>query len=223
MSQVGAARAALKRGDLSLSKSFASQVPASYVKYNYYSPNTVRENNALNALTHATGASLAMAPRFLGLSDPRVPQPATTQLGLTGSAMYTPLTPYMYTGWVPSGAAPRIDFGSDIKFATGLEAQYDLAEADGPTAATLSFVNDRRAVGGQAPVNLSGAALMTELVSQRARDFYLTGQRLGDLRRYAKAGNDMFPTGKYPLFNDSYGDAKCMIVPLTEKTGNPNY
>jgi hypothetical protein len=223
MSQVGAARAALKLGDLALSKSFASQVPASYVKYNYYSPNTVRENNALNALTHATGASLGMSARFQGLNDPRVPQPASTQLGLTGGAIYTPLTPYMYTGWVASGAAPRIDFGSDIKFATGLEAQYDVAEADGPTAATLSFVNDRRAAGGQAPVNLSGAALMAELADQRARDFYLTGQRLGDLRRYAAAGNDMFPTGKYPLFNDSYGDQTCMIVPLSEKTGNPNY
>jgi hypothetical protein len=64
---------------------------------------------------------------------------------------------------------------------------------------------------------------MTELADQRARDFYLTGQRLGDLRRYAKAGNDMFPTGTYPLFNDSYGTLKCMIVPLSEKAGNPNY
>ena len=47
--------------------------------------------------------------------------------------------------------------------------------------------------------------------------------RLGDLRRYAEAGNDLFPTGKYPLFNDSYGTAKCFIVPLSEKAGNPNY
>ncbi|HEX6597724.1 MAG TPA: hypothetical protein VF034_00250 [Gemmatimonadaceae bacterium] len=223
MSQVGAARAALKLGDLALSKSFASQVPASYVKYAYYSQNSVRENNALNALTHATGASLAMGPHFLGLNDPRVPQPASTQLGLTGGAIYTPLTPYMFTGWVASGPAQRIDFGSDIKFATGLEAQYDLAEADGPTQATLDFVNARRAVGGEAPVALSGAALMAELAEQRARDFYLTGQRLGDLRRYAAAGTDLFPKGPYPLFNDTYGDAKCMIVPLSEKTGNPNY
>jgi hypothetical protein len=222
MSQVGAARAALKLGDVALAKSFASQVPASYVKYAYYSQNSVRENNALNALTHATGASLAMGPHFLGLNDPRVPQPASTQLGLTGGAIYTPLTPYMYTGWVASGPAPRIDFGSDIEFATGLEAQYDLAEADGPTQATLDFVNARRAVGGEAPVTLSSAGLMAELAEQRARDFYLTGQRLGDLRRYAAAGTDLFPKGLYPLFNDTYGDAKCMIVPLSEKTGNPN-
>ena len=223
MSRVGAARAALKVGDAALARTYASQVPAAYEKLNYYSSNTVRENNALNALTHAAGASLAMYTRFLGLNDPRVPQPASTQLGLTGGSIYTPLTPYMYTGWVATGAAPRIDVNFDIKFATGLEAQYVLAETDGPTPATLTFVNQRRAVGGQGAVALTGAALMTELADQRARDFYLTGQRLGDLRRYAKAGTDLFPTGKYPVFNDSYGTLKCLIVPLSEKAGNPNY
>jgi hypothetical protein len=224
MSRVGAARAALKLGDPVLARTYASLVPASYEKLAYYSSNTVRENNALNALTHASGASLGMYTKFLGLSDPRVPQPASTQLGLTGGSIYTPLTPYMYTGWVPSGSAsPRIDVNSDIKFATGLEAQYVMAEADGPTPTTLDFVNQRRAVGGQGAVALTGSALMDELANQRARDFYLTGQRLGDLRRYAKAGNDMFPTGKYPVFNDSYGTAKCLIVPLSEKAGNPNY
>jgi hypothetical protein len=223
MSQVGAARAALKVGDLALSRTYASQVPAAYEKLAYYSSNTVRENNALNALTHAAGASLGMFTKFQGLSDPRVPQPATTQLGLTGGNIYTPLTPFMYTGWVASGTAPRIDVNYDIKFATGLEAQYDVAEADGPTVATLNFVNARRAAGGEGVVALTGTALMAELAEQRARDFYLTGQRLGDLRRYAKAGNDMFPTGNYPLFNDSYGTAECFIVPLSEKAGNPNY
>lgn len=223
MSRVGAARAALKVGDPVLARTYASLVPAAYEKLAYYSSNTVRENNALNALTHASGASLGMYTRFQGLNDPRVPQPAATQLGLTGGSIFTPLTPYMYTGWVATGAAPRVDVNFDIKFATGLEAQYVLAEADGPIPTTLDFVNQRRAVGGQGVVALTGAALMTELANQRARDFYLTGQRLGDLRRYAKAGNDMFPTGKYPVFNDSYGAAKCMIVPLSEKAGNPNY
>jgi hypothetical protein len=223
MSQVGAARAALKLGDNTLARSYAIQVPATYEKLAYYSSNSVRENNLLNSLTHASQASLGMFSRFQGLNDPRVPQPATTQLGLTGGSIYTPLTPYMYTGWVATGAAPRIDVNFDIKFATGLEAQYDVAEADGPIQTTLDFVNARRAVGGQGPVALTGPALMTELANQRARDFYLTGQRLGDLRRYAAAGNDMFPTGTYPLFNDSYGALKCLIVPLSEKAGNPHY
>ncbi|HEY7234292.1 MAG TPA: hypothetical protein VH539_09105 [Gemmatimonadaceae bacterium] len=222
MSQVGGARAALKLGDAAKARSYASQVPASYEKLAYYSSNTVRENNALNGLTHASGASLAMAPAFLGLNDPRVPQPALTQLGLTGGSIYTPLTPYMYTEWVSSGSAPRISVESDVRLATGLEARYVIAELDGPVQTTLDFVNERRAVGGEAPVSLSGDQLMDEFRAQRARDFYLTGQRLGDLRRYAKAGINLFPTGKYPVFTDSYGGATCFIIPLTEKAGNPS-
>ena len=222
MSQVGGARAALKLGDAAKARSYASQVPASYEKLAYYSSNTVRENNALNGLTHASGASLAMAPAFLGLNDPRVPQPASTQLGLTGGSIYTPLTPYMYSEWVSSGSAPRVSVESDVRMATGLEARYVIAELDGPVQTTLDFVNERRAVGGEAPVSLSGDPLMAELRAQRARDFYLTGQRLGDLRRYAKAGINLFPTGKYPVFTDSYGGATCFIIPLSEKAGNPS-
>ena len=222
MSQVGGARAALKLGDAAKARAYAAQVPASYEKLAYYSSNTVRENNALNALTHASGASLGMAPAFLGLNDRRVPQPASTQLGLTGGSIYTPFTPYMYSEWASTGSAPRISVESDMKLATGLEARYVIAELDGPVQTTLDFVNERRAVGGQAPVTLSGDQLMAELRVQRARDFYLTGQRLGDLRRYAKAGINLFPTGKYPVFTDSYGAATCFIIPLTEKAGNPS-
>jgi len=64
---------------------------------------------------------------------------------------------------------------------------------------------------------------VTEFRMQRAFDFYLTGQRLGDLRRYADAGTDLFPTGKYPTLRDSYGAMHCFIVPLSEKSSNPNY
>jgi hypothetical protein len=64
---------------------------------------------------------------------------------------------------------------------------------------------------------------MAELRAQRSLDFYLTGQRLGDLRRYkAKLGIDLFPTGKYPITNDIYGTAQCLIIPRSEKDSNPN-
>ena len=76
---------------------------------------------------------------------------------------------------------------------------------------------------GKPPVNLDGATLVAEFRMQRAIDFYLTGQRLGDLRRYAEAGTDLFPTGKYPTLRDSYGTMHCFIVPLSEKSSNPNY
>jgi hypothetical protein len=94
---------------------------------------------------------------------------------------------------------------------------------DGATPGMLSFVNARRAAGGKAPVDLAGPALITEFRRQRAIDFYLTGQRLGDLRRYALAGTDLFPAGKFPVSGDFYGSVRCFLVPLSEKSGNPNY
>ena len=92
-----------------------------------------------------------------------------------------------------------------------------LLMTDGPNAAMLTFVNARRAVAGKPPVNLSGAALQAEFRTQRALDFYLTGQRLGDLRRYKEAGTDLFPTGKFPVGAESYGSMHCFIVPQSQK------
>jgi hypothetical protein len=85
-------------------------------------------------------------------------------------------------------------------------------------------VNQRRAVVGKAAVNVTGNDLMAELRTQRSLDLYLTGQRLGDLRRYkAKLGLDLFPKGKYPITTEVYSSAQCFIVPLDEKATNPNY
>lgn len=222
MSNVGAARAALKMGDLAKARTYAALVPASYEKLAYYSSNSVRENNQLNRPARTADPFLGVAPAFFSMNDPRVPRLATSRPGLNSNPIFPPQRPFMYTGWSASTIQP-IDITTTIKFATGLEAQYIIAEADGATPATLAFVNARRATGNQAPVTLSGAELIAELRDQRARDFFLTGQRLGDLRRYMKAGTDLFPKGKYPVFSDFYGDDKCFVVPLSEKAGNPNY
>jgi hypothetical protein len=222
MSNVGAARAALKMGDPVKARTYAALVPANYEKLAYYSSNSVRENNQLNRPARTADPFVGVAPAFFSLADPRVPRLATSRPGLNSNPIFPPQRPFMFTGWTATTVQP-IDITTTIKFATALEAQYVIAEADGATASTLAFVNARRAVGNQPPVDLSGAALVTELREQRARDFFLTGQRLGDLRRYLKAGTDLFPKGKYPVFTDFYGEAKCFIVPLSEKAANPNY
>jgi hypothetical protein len=225
MSRVGAARALLKLGDATRAVTFASQVPANYEKLSYYSANSVRENNILNVPAGVSGAWLSMGPSFLALADPRVPRTSSTTLrGLNSNPIVPPQKPYMYAGWSATAVDDRIVPNTNIKFATGLEAQYVIAEAQGPTAATLTFVNQRRAVGGKAAVNLTGNDLMTELRTQRSLDLYLTGQRLGDLRRYkAKLGIDLFPKGKYPITAEVYSTATCFIVPLDEKATNPFY
>lgn len=222
MSNVGAARAALKMGDLAKARTYALLVPAGYEKLALYSANSVRENNPVHRPARTADPFVGIHPTFLGLNDPRIPTLATARLGLNSNPIFPPQKPLQYAGWSGS-AVTTIDITTNVKFASYLEAQYIIAEANGPTAATLAFVNARRAVGNQAPVDLSGPALMAELRNQRARDFFLAGQRLGDLRRYMEAGIDLFPTGKYPVFSDFYGENKCFLVPLSEKAGNPNY
>lgn len=228
MARVGAARAALKLGDGTRARGYASQVPANYEKWAWYSANSVRENNILNVPAGNTGSWMSMGPTFQAWADPRAPRTSRTTIrGLNANPIFPPQRPVMYSGWVGTAAALEntIIPDTDIRFATGLEARYVVAEVDGASApATLALVNERRAVGGKPPVNFTGGELMSELRTQRAIDFYLTGQRLGDLRRYkARLNLDLFPTGKFPVTNDQYSTATCFVIPLSEKNANPNF
>jgi hypothetical protein len=223
LAYVGAARASLKKGDFTRARTYASLVTdGTYEHWAYYSSNSVRENNAFQIGVRPALPFLGMQPAFQDLNDLRVPQPATPRTSLRSNPILPPLKPSMFSGWTPTSRAP-IEVSTHIRFASGLEARYIGVEVDGPGPAMLTFVNARRAVGGKAAVDLTGQALLAEFRTQRALDFYLTGQRLGDLRRYAAAGIDLFPTGKYPTLPEAYGNMHCLIVPRSEKAGNPHY
>ena len=224
MARVGAARASLEKGDLDKARAYAAPVPDTYERWAYYSANSVRENNPVQLPVRPEGQPyLGMQRVFQNLNDARVPQPATSRPSLRSNPIFPPLKPSMYSGWTAVPPAQTIEVKTHVRFASGLEARYIVVEADGPTAAMLTFVNARRAVAGKPPVTQTGSALLAEFRVQRALDFYLTGQRLGDLRRYLAAGTDLFPTGTFPVSADLYGTMHCFIVPLSEKAGNPNY
>jgi len=127
--------------------------------------------------------------------------------------------------------------GTDILLADYVEAQHHYYEAlamqdiGANEVAVLAFVNARRAVGNQPAVTLSGQALRTELRNQRARDLFMGGFRLPDLRRWTRfdpgngpfAAGSYFPTGPHPNATwGSYGEWTCFPIPLSEYVGNPN-
>jgi hypothetical protein len=127
-------------------------------------------------------------------------------------------------------------FGTDVKMADYVEAQHHYHEAlamqPGNEGAVLAFVNARRAVGNQPAVALTGQALITELRNQRARDLFMGGFRLPDLRRWTRfdpgngpfASGSYFPTGAHPnapVWSD-YEDWTCYPIPLSEYEGNAN-
>ena len=220
--RVGAARASLNKNDKAKAIEYASLVPANFVFYAYYTDNTTgQRNRTYERLTLGNNGTLAGTPFEAMAADPRIPR-STTPTARVG----TPLSPPSYTSFnnTVTGAAFTPLVG--VRIASYLEAQYIIAEAQGATAATLAFVNTRRAAGLQTPVTLAGNELMAELRDQRARDFYLDNHRLGDLRRYKKYYNvDLFPKGPYPgtttgqIYNESID---CWPLPTNEINDNPN-
>jgi len=221
--RVGAARAALNRNDKTKAIAFARAVPAAFDFRAYYSDNTTAQRNRTfeRIGTTATSSFLRFTPFEAMAADPRIPRVA----GTTGRA-FTPLSPSSYSTFTNTIAGGTFAPIMNVRIASGLEAEYIIAEAQGPTAATLTFVNARRAAGLQAPVTLAGDALMAELRDQRSRDFYLDNHRLGDLRRYEKYYDvDLFPKGPYPgsTSGQVYNEAiTCWPLPTNEINGNPN-
>lgn len=229
LARVGAARASLQLGDKAAALQYASQVPADFELYVAHSSNSGREENPFWGATHGSNQNLGVGEPFLNLNDPRVRHTARGILGHNRSTiLFRPYQPPSFDGWTPADTV-EFEKDTDVRFSSGLEARYIIAEAEGPTAATLAFVNERRAVGNQPPLpsTASPAEIMAALREQRSRDFYLDGHRVGDLRRYLEQGIDdprhTFPSGAHPnpLFGD-YEDATCFVITDDETIGNPN-
>lgn len=140
------------------------------------------------------------------------------------------------TGTAPANMPLLTAFDTDVLMADYLEARHHYHEAlamqGGNEAAVLAFVNARRAAGNQAPVTLAGQALIRELRNQRARDLFMGGFRLPDLRRWTRfdpgngpfAAGSYFPTGPHPnspVWSD-YENWTCYPIPLSEYEGNAN-
>lgn len=192
---------------------------AHYMRGNSFSETRRIGNPFWEFVTAGRWFSLSGTP-FLNLDDPRVPQSKDPIVTADATRHHIPLSPTAFSTYDP--AVPRpFDATSSIRVASALEARYVIAEAEGLNAANLAFVNERRALGGEAPLGsaTTSAEYMAALREQRARDFYLDGHRMGDLRRYKKAyGVDLWPKGSYHgSATLRYGDQECWPVPLSEQ------
>jgi hypothetical protein len=89
------------------------------------------------------------------------------------------------------------------------------------------------AIAGSAPTTQDAA--IDQYFQERAYWTWLTGHRLGDMRRlvrqYGRSFNTVFPTGLVANsgnpsvtqnLSGTYGTIPTMIIPVTEKT-NPNF
>jgi hypothetical protein len=137
--------------------------------------------------------------------------------------------PESFSHWTPGGKKIMAE-DAGIRFASGLEAQYIVAEASlnggvggMTTGEVLAFINSRRAVGAGGANPFVGTDLFGELRNQRKMDFMLAGFRMPDLLRYERFyGLDLWPKGQMEGFVDRdwvqlYGTSKCWPVGSSER------
>jgi len=239
LANVGMARTYLQMGNKAKTIEFARKVPAAFTAWVRYAPNpdfgqwTVYNlYNRLSGLRSPSEFNLALDPDIMkNVRDLRVPfetDSTRRMMEERGPRFgYLPYQPSSFSEWKPGGKTIMTD-DADIRFASGLEARYMVAEAGGLSAAEVrALINERRAAGGLAAFTGSDAQLTDELLEQRKWDFFLAGFRMPDLIRYKKLySRDLWPKGKMPGFTASYsqnyGSAECWPIGATEKNGNPN-
>jgi hypothetical protein len=154
---------------------------------------------------------------YLSSDDPRIKFNPTAAPGQDGSLT---ISPTVY---------PAAD--SPVPLATGIMARMIEAEAaleanDIPEF--LSKLNAARAtLNGLAPLTDPGSAdaRVDLLFRERAFWFWLTGTRLGDMRRlirqYGRGSETVFPTGAY--FKGGVYGPDVNLIPSAAERNNPNY
>ena len=230
LARVGKGRALLNRGgsgDYAAAAAAVAAVPLNFVYTTTHSTASDRQRNGIFAFTWQNKRfSVADAEGTNGLNfraalDPRVVVDRTPSTNVGFDAFTPQWNPVKY----PTTISPT-------PIANGVEAQLIIAEnqlALGDSAGWLNTLNLIRAsagVPGLAPlVDPPTVAAQQDLMfRERAFWMFLTGHRLGDLRRlmrqYGRQEAFVFPTGLG--LKGFYGNDLNLPVPFDE-LNNPNF
>jgi hypothetical protein len=239
IARIGRARVLLNQGRFDDAAAAVAAVPTSFAWVTAHSTGSGRQENGMwNALTVPNSRYAIVLPdaqgRGEGLNgiaflttpaDPRIPWVPSTRTGFNGSSRNLP-------------TQLKYDRTTGAVVANGIEARLIELEArvrrdnQADRDAVFAGLNNLRATAttpamaplpGSAPT--TQAAAVSLLFEERAKWLYLTGHRLGDLRRlvrqYGRAANTVFPTGNLPApLAGVYGNDVNLPIPFDEKN-NP--
>ncbi|HEX2693819.1 MAG TPA: RagB/SusD family nutrient uptake outer membrane protein, partial [Gemmatimonadaceae bacterium] len=105
------------------------------------------------------------------------------------------------------------------------EAQLIIAEAEGGQTA-VDIINALRADAGLPAFSSSDpTAITNEVITARARELFLEGQHLYDVRRLnlPLVPAEGTPYSTVYLKGGTYGSERCFPVPDVETLNNPNF
>jgi hypothetical protein len=223
LARVGRARVLLNQGQFAQAGMAASVVPTGFSYLIEGSTNSARQNNGIwNYTVNFFGFSVADQEggnglAFASASDPRVPSENTGTVGFDGE------TPYVLQEKYPA-------MESSTVLASGREARLIEAEAAlqaGNNGAFMQFINNLRTGSGLPTLTTPSTAVARENLLFRERGFwlYLTGHRLGDLRRlvrqYGRVQETVFPTGTYHKGGEYGTDVNFPVS--SDERNNPNF
>lgn len=241
IARVGRGRVLINQGQFDQAAAAVQAVPSSFAWVTAHSTSSVRQENGMwNALTVANSRYAIVLPDAQGRgegingvafltspADPRIPWVPSTRTGFNGSSRNLP-------------TQLKYDRTTGAVVANGVEARLIELEArlrkdtQGDRDAVFAGLNNLRAtaispamapLAGTAPT--SQAEAVTQFFSERAKWLYLTGHRLGDLRRlirqYGRSANTVFPTGNLPApLAGVYGSDVNLPIPFDERN-NPKF
>jgi hypothetical protein len=215
LAHAGRARALLDIGRTTEAGVEAARIPAGFSWIMEHSDASPREQNGVYFNTwqiqffSAADSEGVNGIAFLGLGDRR--------------ARADTLAPGQYAPHEYDNAA------APIVLAGTTEARLIEAEAllkTGNATGSLALLNSLRASIDLPPLPDAGTSggRVTQLFRERAFWLWLTGHRLGDLRRlvrqYARSGDDVYPIGPYLPLHGTYG--RELALPVVE-VNNPAF
>ena len=240
-SQIGKARALLNLGKFADAAAAVPNVPRTFQLLTFHSTASSREQNGMwNAAANGSSRYSVVNNEgknglpYLSTPDPRIPWSASTRIGFNSISTNLPTeTKFGQTtsGIVGDGTEAQLDI-LEARLQGGAQADRDAVFAG---LNTLRTTNSPviTAIAGSAPT--TQAAAVDLYFQERAYWTWLTGHRLGDMRRlvrqYGRGTETVFPTGLVATsgtpsvtgqLSGSYGAATSMIVPFSERN-NPNY
>jgi starch-binding outer membrane protein, SusD/RagB family len=254
LARIGKGRALLDLGDYAGAATAVATVPSSFVYEIQHSETTGRQNNAFFAFNYlearftiSENEGINGLP-FVSLDDPRAPVfEAGALFGDSYAFGFDGSTPLFFT-------TKYFEYKSPTPLAIGAEARLIEAEAamqagDAGTfllklnearasAPTYPAVPDPTAPVRESPEPLTAADVPATpagrrdlLFQERALTLFLTGHRVGDLRRlsyqYGRPTESVWPTGAYQVDNPdkqgtNYDDAVNLPIPQ-EESNNPQF
>jgi hypothetical protein len=228
LARVGLARTQLDAGNFTQAASTVSAVPTNFVYRVTYSESATGQNNGvwqnINSERRSSVASGEGTNGIVFFKRGASPNTIDSRVSVdsVGRGLGTTVPFYAQHKYNTRGAA--------IPLASGVEARLIEAEAalnKGTSAAYVATLNSLRSTGGVTgtltdPGNAT--ARVRQFFQERALWLWLTGHRLGDLRRmvrqYQFNAESVFPTGQ-TIFGAPYGTDVNLPIPFQEQN-NPN-